>query len=117
MRYFVVFCSSLVEAFLCGFVFLILGFGAVSFLAAALGAFASVWIGYFCARSVVRRLTPGQPYLLAAPVGVVLGVASAAAFCHAAGVSPETIFLVIGAAVGMAMGLINVWVWRGFECL
>jgi len=108
--------GSLVQALACGLFVALLGFSRTAFLSAGLITFVAVWLGFLCARLITRGRPrrPSEPIaiLLTTITGMVLGSASAFAFCCAIEVFPFAPFLFVGAQVGVALGLLNVWFWR-----
>ena len=115
MPYTLVLRGSLVQALACGLIFAVLGFSRTAFLSAGLITFVSVWLGFLCARLFARCRKPSDPATIVLTViaGMILGGASAFAFCCAIEVLPLPPFLFFGAWwVGIPLGLLNVRSWR-----
>ncbi len=116
MPYLLVLRGSLVQALACGLIFAVLGFSRTAFLSAGLITFVAVWLGFLCARLIARgrhqRLSGPITLILTVIAGVVLGSASAFAFCCVIEVLPLELFLFVGAWVGVALALVNVRSWR-----
>lgn len=114
VTYVVVLRSSLIQALVCGLVFAVLGFSRTALVSAILITLVAVWLGFLCAQLVACRRKPSARVttVMTVVAGIVLGSASAFAFCWAIEVYPLPPFLVVGALVGLALAQMNVRAWR-----